>query len=371
MQEAIRALRQGSKPERIAAIHVLGRFEQPGAVQALVMVLQDEDDDIRSAAMGKLVFAGNKALVPALLAGLGDPAPLVRRHSLYALQRVKATSAADRIARLMLRDPDEFVRFNAALALADVATPRHAKAFARALDDANVNVMYTALTALARLTPRRISAHVLRLVGDTKRWNGIAQTLKDVVLRLMKDDLGNKEVAALLRKIVNDGLREARREGKASYSMDVMEAACLLAEAGDAIGLPVLVAAMRRGGEYGGERGARMAARLKAASAVPAVIDGALANGFFPVKIKAVTALGDIGDPAALPTLASFFNDRVDDFFSDRSAPFAKDDLDLRLRALAAMATIAMGSLRKAARAGDAFEKKTARRLLDEMKQRD
>ena len=371
MQEAIQALRQGNRSERLAAIHVLGRFEQPGAVPALVWATKSDDPGIRAAAMGKLVFANKKTLLPVLLNGLDDPEGLVRRHALFALERLKASSAADRIARILLSDRDEVVRFNAALALAAVATPKHAKAFVRALDDANVNVMHTALTALARLTPREISGHVLRLAADTKRWNGIAQTLKDVILRLMKDDLGKKEVRALLRKIVADGLRAARKAGKASYSMDVMEAACLLAETGDAIGLPVLVAAMRSGGEYSRERGARMVARLKAASAVPAVIDGALANGFFPIKIKAVTALGDIGDVAALPTLASFFNDRVDDFESERSAPFAKDDLDLRLRALAAMAKIATANLRRAAAEGDAFEKKTARRLLDEMKQGD
>jgi hypothetical protein len=52
------------------------------------------------------------------------------------------------------------------------------------------------------------------------------------------------------------------------------------------------------------------------------------------------------------------------------SAP-AKDDPDLRLSALAAMAKIATASLRKAALAGDAFEKKTSRRLLDEIRKVD
>lgn len=368
MRNSITALRQGDKKSRVAAIHVLGRLETPPATSALVEALDSRDPDIRALAMGKLAFGKRGAIVPVLRKGLRDKEPRVRGHALFALQRQGGASEADAIARLMVADRDEIVRFNAALALAAVGKARHAPAFVRAVGDSNPNVMLTALSALVRLAPSRVSGLVVGLVRNAKRWGRIAQTQKDVILRLLKPSLEQKEVLTLLRRIVAGGLRAARRQGNSSYGMDVMEAACLLAEAGDPLGLPVLRVALKKGGEYGQQRGARAVGRLRETSAVPLLIEGPLGNGFFPTKLKAVAAMGEVGSTAALPTLASFFNDRIDDFSSDRTAPFTKDDPDLRLAALAAMAKIASATLREAARSGDAFEQKTARRLLAELK---
>ncbi len=83
---------------------------------------------------------------------------------------------------------------------------------------------------------------------------------------------------------------------------------------------------------------------------MPLIIEEPLQNGFYPVKLKAVRALGEIGDARALAALGSFFNDRVDDFPVDRTHVFSKDDPDLRLTALTAIARIAAQSMRQAAR---------------------
>lgn len=363
LKESIEALHRGGKQARLAAIHALGRVETAASVRALVSVLEDKDADVRALAVGKLVFIGGKGLVPVFVKALDDREPRVRQHALYALERLKARSAADRIAALLVGDRNELVRFNAALALAATGTRRHKAAFVKALGDRNTNVVITSLQTLASLAPREVSTHIVRLVNDARRWGRIPQGQRDVTLRLLKDSLGKKDVLRLLRKIVADAVREAERTGSPSFSMEATEAACLLAEVGDDCGMPMLLACLR-GGEYAQERASAALARLKARSAVPAIIAGPLQNGFYPIKLKAIRALGEIGDPRALPALALVFNDRVDDFPVDRSVTYTKDDPELRLTVLAATAKIAAASLRQATRSGDAFERKLARCLL-------
>lgn len=362
LQDSIRALRQGGKQTQVEAIHSLGRLEDRRAVAALVSALESADPDVRALAMGKLAFLNSRSIVPVLVRSLDDKEPRVRQHALYALQRLKARSAADKIATLLTGDNNGMVRFNAALALAAVGGRSHAAWFARVLNDRNPNVILTALRALAALAPRQVSSHILRLVRDTRRWKRIPPSSRDVILRLLKNSLGKKSVLALLRKIVTEAIRRAERQGTPPLSMDAMEAACLLADAGDASGVPVLLASLK-GGEYSQERGVGALARLKERSAVPFIVEGPLQNGFYPIKLKAVRALGEIGDARALPALASFFNGRIDDFPVDRTLTFAKDDPDLCLTALAAIARIAAQSLRKATRSSDAFETKLARSL--------
>ena len=363
LQESLKTLRQGGKRAKLEAIHSLGRLADPRGIPALVGALASKDADIRVRAIGKLVFLNHAGIIPDLVKALDDKEPRVRQHALYALQRLKARAAADRIAQVLVSDKDDMARFNAALALAAVGTRKHIPAFVRVLDDRSNNVLLTALGALARLAPRQASSYVLRLVRNTKRWAAVPQGQRDVTLGLLRGSLRKKEVVALLRKIVNDGIREAERAGRPPMTMEMMEAARLLAEAGDGTGVPVLLEALK-GGEYSQEKAVAALAALKHKAAVPRIIETALQNGFFPIKLKTIKALGEIGDARALAVLASVFNDRVDDFTMDRTHVITKDDPDIRLTALAAMAAIVRENVRAAARSADPFERRRARELL-------
>jgi HEAT repeat protein len=188
---------------------------------------------------------------------------------------------------------------------------------------------------------------------------------RDVMLRLLENQLGRKEVRAFLRQMLEAGLREARKQGKSPTSLDLLEAARLLAETGDAAGVPVLLENIK-GGDYTHERAAHVFGKLKVKEAAPALIEYSLPNGFYTIKLKVVRSLGEIGDVRALPALAGFFNGRIDDFPVDPSHVITKEDPDLRLTALAAMAKIAAQGLSAAAKSADAFESKRARELLAE-----
>lgn len=344
LKDSLRQLRQGDRAAQVCALHALGRLDDPRGIPALVAVLSSPDADLRALAMGKLAFLNSRRIVPDLLSALADKEPRVRQHALFALQRMKVRAAADRMARLMLRDADKIVRFNAALALSDVAAPKHAAAFARALADDHNDVVMAALKALSSLQPKQISRHVLALLGNAKRWDRFPQGLRDVIVRLLKGSLGQRKVVLALRQMAAEGIAAAKKMDKPSYAMEVMEAACLLAEIGDATGRPVLMHALG-GGEYAQERALRGLALLKDRSAVPLIVEKPLQNDFFPIKLKAIRALGQIGDLRALPALASIFNGRIDDFPVDCSMAFTKDDPDLLQTTLEAMDRIVRENL--------------------------
>jgi HEAT repeat protein len=345
LDESIRQLNDGDRQAKVEAMHALGRLDDPRGIPALVAVLRSADADLRAMAMGKLAFLNSPRIVPAVLRALDDPEPRVRQHALFTLQRMKVRSAADRMARMMLGDADKLVRFNAALALTAVAAPRHAAAFVRALADEHNDIVLTAFQALAALKPRDLSRHVLAFIGNAKRWAKVPEHQRDLIVRFLKGSLNQTKVLALLRRMTRDGIAAAQRMAKPSYAMEVMEAACLLAEAGDATGAPVLRHALS-GGEYSQERAMRGLALLKDTSAVPLIIAKPLENPFFPITLKAVRALGQIGDVRALPALARIFNGRGDDLPADRSVVFTKDDPDLRRTTLEAMARIIEANLR-------------------------
>jgi HEAT repeat protein len=361
----IEALRRGDKPAQVAAIHALGGLDDPRGIPALVGALASPDGDVRALAMGKLVFLNNKGLIPVLVKSLADKEPRVRQHALYALQRLKAKSAANRMAKLATSDPDEMVRFNAVLALGAVASGRHKAAFVLALKEQNNDIVLAALRGLAKVAPEEAGREVMQLVRNAKRWAKVPQVRRDVMLRLLESQVDKKEVRAFLRQVLEAGLQEGRKQGKVPTSMDLLEVARLLAEAGDAAGVPVLLENIK-GGDYTHERAAHVFGKLKVKEAVPALLEYSLPNGFYTLKLKVVRSLGEIGDVRALPALAGFFNGRIDDFPVDASHVITKEDPDLRLTALAAIAKIAAQGLREAARSADGFESKRARELLAE-----
>jgi HEAT repeat protein len=363
LRSCIQALGEGSPEAQAEAIHDLGRLDDPRAIPALVATLKSGSPRLRALAMSKLVFLNNRRIVPALVKALADKEPRVRQHALYALQRLKVRAAAGKMARLMVGDRDALVRLNAAMALAAVGARRHVPAFVRALKDSNYNVVLTALGAIRRLAPREVSRHIVRLVRDKKRWAAVAQGHRDVTLALLRGSLEKKEVVALLRGIVGPAVAEARRTGGSALTMETMEAARLLAEAGDRTGVPVLLEALG-GGEYSQEKAVAALAALKEASAVPRITQTALQNGFFPIKLKTIRALGEIGDVRALPALAVIFTDRTDDFTMDRSHVITKDDPDLRLTTLAAMARIARINISRAVRSPEPLVSKMARKMI-------
>jgi HEAT repeat protein len=166
-----------SEPAGLNAAYTLGAIGA-AAVPALVAAMRGNDgenvDDARvfidegqhsevemacrNAAHG-LVSLGRDA-VPALLGGLCDGGPRVRKYAVFALGEIdsEAPAVLSAIAKAC-RDPDAYVRINAveAAGLKRGGT-EIVEALVSALDDGDDEVRFTAALSLARLGPAAASA---------------------------------------------------------------------------------------------------------------------------------------------------------------------------------------------------------------------
>lgn len=342
------------KTKRLNAVHRLGKLDDKKAIPVLVSLLTDEDRAIRALAASKLIFLNNAAAVPGLIRALDDTDFRVRQHAVYALRRMKIKKCAPRFAEMLIADPAAVVRYNAALALAELGGKAQKPAVLKALYDRESTVVLHACRALAVIIPREAHKHILKLVCDRKRWGRILFTHKDVVLKLLENDLAKPEVRRVLRGLVGTRAENGRQ------SLAAAEAGSLLAKAGDPAAIGILRKCLQ-GVDYSQERGLVGLALLKDAGSVPLIIKHALQNGFYPIKLKAVQALGEIGDTRALSALAALFDTSTDsDFPVEMSTAYSKDDPDLRLAALEAILKITAGALKAGARNSEGYIHKKA-----------
>jgi HEAT repeat protein len=164
VEPLVRALRDGDWQVREAAVEALGAVGSP-AVEALIKQLRDWD--IRKAAIGALgKIKDERVLAPLItqlrndeffedatraLVELGEPAverlvealrdkdENVRKQSVIALGRIKATTAIDPLVE-MLKDKDWFVRLTAAAALEQIGDERGRDAIKPLLQDPDMVV---------------------------------------------------------------------------------------------------------------------------------------------------------------------------------------------------------------------------------------
>ena len=103
---------------RAAAAKGLGKLRDKHGIQLLEQALRDEPT-VRCAALMGLTTIGEKNVIPAMLAMLRDPTPVVRYHAVTGLGKLKAEQATGAIRRL-LEDNDSMVRTGVEKALVEL-----------------------------------------------------------------------------------------------------------------------------------------------------------------------------------------------------------------------------------------------------------
>jgi HEAT repeat protein len=127
------------------------------AFLVLTRALDDDDDDVRSAAVTRLGAIGRADAAGPLTALAADSAPRVRRRVAYALGRLGRNEAAPALLRL-LRDHDRSVREHAAEALGSVGGPEAIAALVALARDKDPQQRALAATALANAAGGEASA---------------------------------------------------------------------------------------------------------------------------------------------------------------------------------------------------------------------
>ena len=99
------------KPEqRRKAIYALGRWGDPGPVDAIRRLLPDLDEAERIAAIDSLGRLGTKEALEGVLDCAADASPQVRKFVVRALGRIDMPEAQEKLKEIAASDETEYVR---------------------------------------------------------------------------------------------------------------------------------------------------------------------------------------------------------------------------------------------------------------------
>ncbi len=105
-----------TKTRKLGMVWLLGKTRRRGAMRLLVQYLQDEEGDVRAAAVGALAKYRMETVARFLRLSLSDPNGRVRAAAVNALSRMRTSEWEEEMEK-MLADPDSFVRRRSAIAL--------------------------------------------------------------------------------------------------------------------------------------------------------------------------------------------------------------------------------------------------------------
>ena len=178
-----RLLARSTKAERQRIASALGTFPSALAVEVLMLLLADEEGQVRSRAVQSLADLDGLYTLPALLQALQDPNSDVRWIAALALGKLEGPETVEALIALLtdedkevgriaaeglgqkgdlravphliaaVRDSYPLLRESAALALGQLADTRALPALQELLQDASMQVRHCAERALARLSP--------------------------------------------------------------------------------------------------------------------------------------------------------------------------------------------------------------------------
>ncbi len=142
-------LAHGNADARFWAVRALWVMDTPAATEALVGVLDDPDDMVRSGAALALGELRAEASIDRLARLLREEKGNVGRHAADALSRIGKPAVGALLEAL--EDAHPWVRIRAARALVPIQSPNAIPALFHALDDDSYVVRHYAEEALARM----------------------------------------------------------------------------------------------------------------------------------------------------------------------------------------------------------------------------
>ncbi|HTE53644.1 MAG TPA: HEAT repeat domain-containing protein [Kofleriaceae bacterium] len=307
---------------RLATVEQLMATGDRRAVIPLVGLFTEPSIEVRVAAVTAVGRLGDRAALPALLRLLRDPNEQIKKAAVTALGNLEAAEATDTLVQLLQTGSDSF-RAEVAFALGHIARSAAAGESGREALDTLVESLASgqlraaateALTAAGRTAVPALIAHLqgkldgdpatvvalLRDIGDPRATPALVSELdrgrlsKELVLDALRV-LGDTRALVPVLGLVSDkdpavrlaAMRALRPLlGKGSRAADVI---------GDLLDDPELEIRIMAA-EYLGLMGADVA--------IPALQELAAARaGELRLREAAISALGEIGQPRATPTL--------------------------------------------------------------------
>ncbi len=256
------------------------------AVEALIELLRDGDEQVQALAASALVKTGGIA-IPSLIAALTDPVTGLRRRAIWVLAMIGDARAVDPLID-MLRQPDVKTRRYAADALGRIGARQAIQPLINALNDDDKRVRWDAARALDRFQDEAIEPLVQVLYRGTNHAREAAAN----ALAWMGDA---RAVASLVGALQD---RDSQVRSRAAFALGWIR---------DAQAVPALIDTL-----YDSDMEVRLQAVVSLGwirdhRAVQPLIDMLLNENEWMIY-AAVEALGDIGDARAIKPLSITMN---------------------------------------------------------------
>jgi HEAT repeat protein len=261
----------------------MGLTKSNEVVNELLKALEDSDEYVRRNAAFALAKIGSETAIAGLLKALEHSHWYVRRYAAFALAKIGSETA---IARLLkaLEDSDEYVRGNAAVALGNIGSETAIPGLLKALEDSDEYVRRNAAEALGKIGSETAIAGLLKALEDSNK-----DVRRYAVEALGK--IGSETAIPGLLKALEHSDYAVRRN-----------AAFALGNIGSETAIPGLLKALEDSDE--GVRGEAAVAlgKIGSETAIPELLK-ALEDSDDDVRWKAAEALGKIGSETAIPGL--------------------------------------------------------------------
>jgi HEAT repeat protein len=148
--ELLAAARTASGEERSEIYHALGQIGDRSVTSVLVDVLDDQDANVRLAAVQGLGRIGDPGAASALIARLADDVAEIRRAAATSLGQLKSAQAVSTLKLTLLGDRRD-VRSAAARALGQIGERSAVPALLQAMNDSESDVKNDVIAALGEL----------------------------------------------------------------------------------------------------------------------------------------------------------------------------------------------------------------------------
>lgn len=293
-----------ARTARLQTIFDIDRRSDLGGVPVLLAALADADRDIRIAASGRLAFIHDQTCTAPLTHALQDAEPLVRRHAIYALQRM-ATREPAAVAGVIaaLRDPVMEVRYEAAMTLGFIGGGQAVPSLVAALDDASPIVANEAIKSLARIGDKSVLPQVLAVM-DSERWRTVDVWARIDCLRGFKNVFKDETAVPVLRRLA------ASVDQKGNPTAMARDASHLLVTTyGDLTPVPILRRFLKMD-DYGMQMACEALGVARDEAAIPDIA-AIIAKSRFPTcRRMALDALLQMDPAQTAAVFAQFLDDR-------------------------------------------------------------
>jgi hypothetical protein len=143
----------------------MGRLGEASATDSILKLLEDNNSNVRIAALGALAALDARSYTHHISRRLNDEHYLVRKAAVLTLSKIGSESDSDSIAKLLL-DPSSQVRAMAALALGKILARDHEDGVLILLDDESSWVRECACEALCTIGGRRAQSELAQRLLD-------------------------------------------------------------------------------------------------------------------------------------------------------------------------------------------------------------